>query len=558
MSDSLNNQDEDLFNTLLVGLRYDEHIPDSKRVNFKFEPFNDNENITNNDSWDSDPDKTRIIFNNEPGYTLDSYDGGDVTAPIASSEAPYREDETTPVSEFDKSIQDDKTIISSSNRTNHSLTSDDVSTPHATASGQILAPNIRIDRYVIDKHLDSGGISNLYLAHHVYLKTKVVLKILRPDFPQSSANIFFQEAKTLAQMQHAGVVRIIDASVDDGYAYIILEHLKGQNLRHQSEEMGAMPPRRVLDMLEEVGKVLQRQEQLGIVHCDIKPSNIWSQEDGSFRVIDYGIAQNILQNDTSSHSDNNPFSMSLKTYTPAYASPEQLSDIKIDHRSDIFSLGLIAWEMITGQRIAVDDLRAIVDTKQRPEVPAVREVQPGCPEELAILIDGMTEHNPANRYQSSSEMLRQLEAYRYQGEIPDPPYEGSVFVALPFREQFDPVYKVIEKVCKEYRLEARRMDRMVMIDDIWGQIVQEMDASRIVIADFSPADMENVNPNVITEAAHARAIKKPLIVLSQGKPELIPFDWRHFQILQYTSDEKGLELLENDLAERLRFTTKPG
>jgi len=539
MANSINDQDEDLFNTLLIGLSPFEDIatataPGSKKVNFESEVLASYANTESNESWDTDPDKTRIAF----------------ATPLATPDTSSIDDDSTLVSSYDFSNDDATMTLIHSHRNTPTSTSSEHLKAAATTSQNFLEPNSRIDRYVIDKHLDSGGISHLFLAHHVYLKTKVVLKVLRPDFPQSSANIFFQEAKTLAQMQHNGVVRIIDASVADGFAYIILECLEGQNLRHLTEDMGVMPPRRVLDMLEEVGKVLQRQEQLGIVHCDIKPSNIWAQSDGSFRVIDYGIAQGIQDNDDLP-------STPLKTYTPAYASPEQLADLNIDHRSDIYSLGLIAWEMVTGQRIPVDNLRTIVTTKERPKVPRVSDIAPNCPSELAILIDGMTEHDPDKRYQSSSEMLRQLEAYRYQGEVPDPPYQGSVFVALPFRAEFDPIYTVIEKACKQYRLEARRMDRMVMIDDIWGQIVQEMDAAKIVIADFSPADMDNVNPNVITEAAHARAIKKPLIVLSQGQPETIPFDWRHFQILQYTNQNDGLATMEKDLTDRLRFITKP-
>ncbi len=411
-----------------------------------------------------------------------------------------------------------------------------------------VSPGTRIDRYVVATPIASGGFASVFHARHVYINRAAVMKVLRHDLPRYAASSFIQEAQALGKMDHPGVVRILDASVSDGLPYIAMEHVEGVSLREHFRAVGTISATRAMDLLGEVCKVLSRQEELGIVHCDLKPANLFLRTNGRFCVIDYGIARV----ERTGGRLRSPASIGRKgarlhAYSPGYASPEQVSGSTVDRRSDLFSLGVVLWEGLTGHAPP----RPPKAEGTWPALPSIGDHNPNCPRGLASIVEYLTRPRPEDRYQSANEVIRQLDDFRYRGKAPDPPLRGSVFVGLPFRKRFDPVFEAVHAASLAHSLEARRMDRLVMVDDIWGQIVQEIEAARLVICDFSPDDSGTVNPNVVTEAAHARAIGKPLIVLCRAASEALPFDWRHFQVLEY-EERDGYRALVDSLDVRLR------
>ena len=426
-----------------------------------------------------------------------------------------------------------------------------------TDSAAQLKIGSRLGRYVLDEVITNGATSTIYGAHHCYIQNEAIVKVLRQDIDVLSYELFIREAQALGYINHPSVVRIIDANVDSDTIYLVLEKVEGQSLADELQDCNTLSPSRALDLLEEMVIVLEKQESLGIIHCDIKPGNIFVRQDGRYCLMDYGICRVDKSVEGAVHlssiNQEDPLE-NLMAYTPAYAAPEQMESSNksaLDNRVDLFSLGVVVWQALTGKKPEVEYGEGGIPL--RKQFSPLQESNQKIPRELQTIVEGLLEHEPKARYQSASELRRQIEQYRYEGKPPSPPYVGRVFVALPFRENFNLVYQTIQSASDTYRLEARRMDKLVMVDDIWGQIVQELKSAKVVIADFSSDGTNTINPNVVTEAAHARAIGKPLILITQGAPENIPFDWRHFQMLQYTSDEAGLNKLKEELIARIRF-----
>jgi len=132
---------------------------------------------------------------------------------------------------------------------------------------------------------------------------------------------------------------------------------------------------------------------------------------------------------------------------------------------------------------------------------------------------------------------------------------GSAFIAIPYRTEFNSVFSTIEKACLGEKLRPRRMDRLDFTEDIWNQTVMEIDAARVIVADFTGIGEQKLpNPNVVTEAAHGRAIGKKIILVTQDAPEQLPFDWRHMPVIKYNSDNKGMINVAEALTRLLKTT----
>ena len=254
-----------------------------------------------------------------------------------------------------------------------------------------------------------GGMGRVYLAEHVKLGRKVALKLLKPEYAakRDSVRRFFQEARAVNTIRHKNIVDITDLiELPDGRAFIIMELLAGSNLGELVRREGPLPLHRSLGILIQVCDALEAAHREGIVHRDLKPDNIFilnaeGQRD-TVKLLDFGVAKLLY----SSSSDGD---FSLQTMegsvvgTPAYMSPEQAGGSAVDHRSDIYSLGAIMYELFTGQRVfearsfgefVLKHLQAI------PVPPRDLAGIPPLPGGLEAIILTCLEKKPENRYQS--------------------------------------------------------------------------------------------------------------------------------------------------------------
>jgi len=409
--------------------------------------------------------------------------------------------------------------------------------------------------------LGSGGMSDVWLAEHIYLRQRVAIKTLRTSMSSGKnpelAERFLREAQALAVMHGRGVRTVQDAAICEGVPYVVMELLEGKQVLEHIENHGPLTINQTLDLLEQVGEVLIRQEQAGILHRDIKPSYIWFKEDGSFILFDYGLV-GFETSTTTARS----FGVDVETSvgqilgTPAYMAPEQIQGNELDHRADLFCLGATALECLTGQKpraqILNQGLSALQDAAKEA-LPSPRELRAEVTVELERILASLTQLDPQKRYSDAQEFVRDLEGYRYGGRRPFGATDGTAFLAMPFSKSFDGVHRFLQEICGDARLAARRVDRVDKTHDIWDQIDSEIRQSSIVIAVFTREQFSRwPNPNVLTEAAHARALGKPLVILTTDPAERLPFDWRNLPILRYTNSRRGFAALADELLPRLK------
>jgi serine/threonine protein kinase len=304
-------------------------------------------------------------------------------------------------------------------------------------------------------------------------------------------------------------------------------------------------------LLEDVAGVLERQEELGVVHRDIKPSNLFLRPDGSTCLFDYGLVGFSAGDEHSDSSDGTATQAGKIIGTILYMAPEQLTGNGVGPWTDIFALGLTAWEALVGHRPPGRDAGGISAISQA--IPTIRTYRNDVPAEVERMIAAMVSLNRGDRYASAADLRRDIGQYRYEGRRIHGPAKGRAFIAMPFHKRFDPVWQAIEGACIDARFRPTRVDRLVHVENIWAQIAAEIAGCAVLIADFSGGWLSTApNPNVITEAAYAVAIKKPIIVLTQHSPESLPFDWRHVPVVRYSRNAAGLPRLAEAIQSRLR------
>jgi serine/threonine protein kinase len=257
-----------------------------------------------------------------------------------------------------------------------------------------------IGKYMINEIIDRGGWSIVYKGIHKSLNMPVAIKMLKHTMamdPVFSCK-FRNEARTIARLKHENIVRIYDIEELHGTVFTIMEYLDGVSLRNLLDKIPRLPLPAVLDILLQVCAGLNYAHEQGFIHRDIKPANILIQPDGRAKILDFGLACCPGTID---------FSLPGTVY---YTSPEQIEGEPVDERTDIYSLGIVAYEMITGQRpYPEDDLAKLMDLHVQEDVPDPRLLVPELPEALHYLIKRATQRNPSARFQTVWEILRDLQ-----------------------------------------------------------------------------------------------------------------------------------------------------
>jgi TolB-like protein/tRNA A-37 threonylcarbamoyl transferase component Bud32 len=264
--------------------------------------------------------------------------------------------------------------------------------------------------YRIERELGGGGMSHVFLAEEVALGRKVVVKVLRAELAaEINVERFKREIALAAQLQHPHIVPLLAAGDADGLPYYLMPFVEGESLREVLARRGELPVAESVSIIRDVCRALAYAHQHGVVHRDIKPDNVLLSG-GSAVVADFGVAKAVSA--SADVAQTGLTSVGVAMGTPAYMAPEQAAaSPKVDQRADLYALGVMAYEMLTGQapfagRTPEGLLAAHVT--EAPE--AIAKRRPALPADLATLVMRLLEKRPADRPQTADEVLRVLDA----------------------------------------------------------------------------------------------------------------------------------------------------
>ncbi|MGH7678762.1 MAG: serine/threonine-protein kinase [Gemmatimonadaceae bacterium] len=282
--------------------------------------------------------------------------------------------------------------------------------------------------YRIERLLGEGGFGRVYAALDVRLGRSVAIKVIRPDLAGARAFIdrFRNEGTALAKFRHPGIVPIYDIREHEGLIYYVMPLIEGDTLRQKLDQRRALSPKETQRILIELCDCLAATHRAGILHRDVKPDNIMLEGIlGSALLMDFGIAKS-LEDYTATNSG-------VMVGTPTYMSPEQASgDTNLDNRSDIYSLGVLAYHMLTGRppfigRTAHQVIAAHVADKPEP----IRKRNPSVPRSMADAVERCLEKNPDDRFQKATELSDALQNVTFGIEAERAAHEPRNY-AMPF------------------------------------------------------------------------------------------------------------------------------
>lgn len=282
----------------------------------------------------------------------------------------------------------------------------------ADLTGKTLA-----NRYALQSKLGKGGQGTVYRAINITNNKVVAVKVLVAslDDADSSRDLFTREIQVAEHLRHSNIVRVFDADYDEEHEryYVVMELLTGGSLAERLKESGTMDPNAVLEVVRQVGSALQYAHGEGVVHRDIKPANIMFRSDGQAVLTDFGIAKIVGSTRTT-----------VSTYTvgtPAYISPEQWDNKPANSLSDIYALGVVMYEMLTGKvphESVEGDLQIVKAKHQAGLLVAPRKLNPNIPEPLEAVVLIALRKDPAQRFQDAYKLVEATEAAVRRGERP--------------------------------------------------------------------------------------------------------------------------------------------
>lgn len=273
------------------------------------------------------------------------------------------------------------------------------------------------DRYEILQLIGGGGMSNVYLAHDIILNREVAIKILRYDSSNEEEyhRRFQREALSATSLTHSNIVNVYDVGEDGETHYIVMEYVKGKTLKQYIQEFSPISPARSVQIMKQLTSAIAHAHENQIIHRDIKPQNILMDQDGTVKVTDFGIATSLAA--TSYTKTNSVIG------TVHYLSPEQARGGIATNKSDIYALGIVLYELLTGELPFSGESAVSIALKHlQAETPSIRAMNATIPQALENVVLKATAKNPDHRYSTVEEMEADLETVLSESRLNEPKF----------------------------------------------------------------------------------------------------------------------------------------
>src|SRR6478609_5847736 len=260
------------------------------------------------------------------------------------------------------------------------------------------------ERYEVIGLVGTGGMSSVYKAHDQLLERNVALKVLHPHYGDDSEYVerFRREARAVAQLSHPNIVTVIDRGEADGHQFIVFELIDGENLKELVNRTGPLPVRRAVELALAVAEGLAFAHEHGLVHRDVKPQNVLLNGDGEAKVTDFGIARSL-------DVEHGVTQTGTVLGTSNYIAPEQASGQQVDAQTDVYSLGVVLYELLAGEVPFPGENFVSVAMKHVNEPPPnILDVRGDVPLRVAAAIDRALEKDPAQRFPSMDAFSAEL------------------------------------------------------------------------------------------------------------------------------------------------------
>ncbi|BBZ33184.1 protein kinase domain-containing protein [Mycolicibacterium confluentis] len=268
-------------------------------------------------------------------------------------------------------------------------------------------------RYLVETRIASGGMSTVYRGVDTRLDRPVACKVMDPRYAgdQQFLTRFQREARTVARLKDPGLVAIYDQGIDGRHPFLVMELVEGGTLRELLRERGPMPPHAAAAVLRPVLGGLAAAHQAGLVHRDVKPENVLISDDGDVKLVDFGLVRAVAEAGITSTS--------VILGTAAYLSPEQVASGNSDPRSDVYSVGVLAYELLTGATpFTGDSALAVAYQRMDHDVPAPSSQIEGVPPEFDELVLRATARTADDRYPDAAAMAAHLDAIAADLHLP--------------------------------------------------------------------------------------------------------------------------------------------
>ncbi len=298
-----------------------------------------------------------------------------------------------------------------------------------------LAAGMNLGPYQIQSPLGAGGMGEVYRATDTKLGRDVALKVLPAEMAQDPERLgrFRREAKSLAQLDHPNIVTIYSVEECDGVHFLTMQLVEGQPLDRLICE-GGLPLEQIVEIASALGDALAAAHEKGIVHRDLKPANVMVSNEGRVKVLDFGLAKDVRGSNLgdATMTSASRTEVGVVMGTPAYMSPEQTSGRPLDHRTDIFSLGVLLHEMATGRRPFEGSSSAeLVSAILRDTPPSVTDMRPDLPSDLARIVRRCLEKDPRHRLQTARDVSNEFRDMARTASRPTPVSTAAPRMAAP-------------------------------------------------------------------------------------------------------------------------------
>lgn len=285
-------------------------------------------------------------------------------------------------------------------------------TPHPALAGPTIG---HVGRYALKQLIGEGGLGRVYTAWDPLLSRTLAIKTLHlgseDEQRQALDGLILDEARASASLSHPNIVTVYDAGLSEMGVYIAMEHLPGSDLRQLMDDGWRPDPMRAAKVMRRVAEALSYAHGRGVIHCDIKPANIFMTDRRKPKVLDFGIAR-VAHRGTSSLDG-------LVTGSPLYLAPEQLRGETPDVRTDVYAMGVVLYELLTGRKpFAGRNLDEIVQAVQKGDPVPARELCPGVPPDLSAIAARAMAVDPERRFANAREMAVALRAWQIRASAP--------------------------------------------------------------------------------------------------------------------------------------------